>query len=145
MEYRNEYEKEMWRVQTHEIDGSENYLTQLPYYQRCSISRFRCRNNKLPLTHGRDVVIVVDEMLCPYCDYDVLGDEFHYLFVCEYFRQERNKYIDEKWTINPQLHFILDVFRGSDTKDLRNPALFIDIIAETFSDVEFQLQTLGFQ
>ena len=71
--------------------------------------------------------------------------EIHTPDRCEYFRQGRNKYIDEKWTISPQLHFILDVFRGSDTKDLRNPALFIDIIAETFSDVEFKLQTLGFQ
>ena len=68
-------------------DGIENYLIQLPYQQRRSISRFRCRNNKLPITHGRNVEIDVDEMFCPYCDYDVLGDEFHDLFVCEYFRQ----------------------------------------------------------
>ena len=84
-------------------------------------------------------------MFCPYCDYDVLGDEFHYLFVCEYFSQERNKYIDEKWTISPQLHFIHDVFQGNDSRDLRNLALFIDIIVEAFSDAELQLQTLGFQ
>ena len=80
-----------------------------------------------------------------YCDYDVLGDEFHYLFVYEYFRQERNKYIDEKWTISPQLHFIHNVFQGNDSRDLRNLALFIDIIVEAFSDAELQLQTLGFQ
>ena len=55
---------------------------------------------------------VVDEMVCPYCDYDVSWDEPHYLFVCEYLRQERNMYIDEKWTINPQLHFNHDVFQG---------------------------------
>ena len=126
-------------------DGIENYLIQLPYQQRRSISRFRCRNNKLPITHGRDVEIDVDEMFCPYCDYDVLGDEFHYLFVCEYFSQERNMYIDEKWTISPQLHFIHDVFQGNDSRDLRNLALFIDIIVEAFSDAELQLQTLGFQ
>ena len=63
-------------------DGIESYLIQLQYHQRRSISRFRCRNNKLPITRGRDVEIAVDEMLCPYCDYDVSGDEFHYLFVC---------------------------------------------------------------
>ena len=44
-------------------DWIENYLIQLPYHQRRSISRFHCRNNKLPITHGRDVEIVVDEML----------------------------------------------------------------------------------
>ena len=100
-------------------DGIENYLIQLPYHQRRSISRSRYRNKKLPITHGRDVEIVVDEMLCPYCDYDVLGDEFHYLFVCEYFWQERNKYIDEKCTINSQLHFIHDVFQDNDVKSSR--------------------------
>ena len=84
-------------------------------------------------------------MLCPYCDYDILGDVFHYLFVYEYFRQERNKYIDEKWTIYPQLYFIHYVFQCSNTKDLRNLAFFVDIIVEAFSDAELQLQTLGFQ
>ena len=126
-------------------DEIENYLIQLPCHQRHTISRFRCRNNKLPITHGRDVEIVVDGMLCPYCDYDVLGDKFHYLFVCEYFRQERNKCIDEKWTINPQLRFIHDVFQDNDARDLRNLVLFIDIIVEAFSDAELPLQTLGFQ
>ena len=53
------------------IDGIENYLTQLPYYQRCSICRFRCRSNKLPITHDRNATIIVDEMLCPHCDYDI--------------------------------------------------------------------------
>ena len=37
--------------------------------------------SKLPITHARDVEIVVDEMLCPYCEYDVLGDELYYLYV----------------------------------------------------------------
>ena len=87
------------------------------------------------MPHGKDVEIVVDEMFCPYCDYDIFGDEFNYLFVCECFRQERNKCIDEKWTINPQLYFIHDVFQGSDTIDLRNLGLFINIIVETFGNV----------
>ena len=82
--------------------------------------------------------IAVDDISCPYCDYDILGDELYLLFVWEYFRQERNKYIDEKLKINPPLHFIHDVSPGSNKS-------FIDIIFETFIDVELQSQTLGFQ
>ena len=43
------------------------------------------------MTHGRGVEIVMDEMLYPCYDYNVLGDEFHNLFVCEYFRQENGQ------------------------------------------------------
>ena len=47
--------------------------------------------------------------------------------------------------MSPQLHFIHDVFQGNDSRDLRNLALFIDIIVDAFSDAKLQLQTLGFQ
>ena len=68
-------------------------LTQLPYYQLClcSINTFHCRNKTLPITHGKYVEYDVKEILCPYCDYDIWGDKFRYLFVYENYRQERNK------------------------------------------------------
>ena len=78
-------------------------------------------------------------MLCRYCDYDVLGDEFHYLFLCKIIRQERNKYMDEMWTINPQLHFIHDVFQSINNRDLGNLDLFFGIFVEIFSDAELHI------
>ena len=41
------------------------------------------------------------------------------------------------------LHFIHVVVQSSDTRDLRNLTVFIDIIVEAFSDVELLLHTLG--
>ena len=39
---------------------------------------------KIPLETGRWQNIPKEERLCSLCDLNVIGDEFHYLFMCRY-------------------------------------------------------------
>ena len=129
---------EMYRVIKTDF-GLENYLMQLSYYQRSSLSKFRCRYNRLPVTFGRDVNVLVDEMLCPFCENDVIGDEYHYLFMCDTFKEDWNKLIDEKWIVNPQQHFLSEIFQNNNTTELRNLASFIDIVVSTFDNIDLHV------
>lgn len=52
-------------------------------------------NHYLPIEKSRFDNIPRDLRTCRLCDDDVLGDEFHYLFTCNYFYADRVKYMNE--------------------------------------------------
>ena len=69
----------------------EKYLTILPANLALSMTKFRTLNHKMPIQKGRFLNVNRDERYCSKCMERDLGDEFHYLFVCEYFANERNE------------------------------------------------------
>ena len=71
--------------------GFENYLVDLSPKLCESFTRFRCRNHKLPIEVGIYPGIIKEERHCTLCDSNDLGDEFHYIFSCEQFQQQRNE------------------------------------------------------
>ena len=76
--------------------------------------------------------MVVGEILCPFYEDVVIGDEYHYLFICDNFKEDGNRLIGEKWTVNPQLHFLSEIFQNNNTTEFQNQASFIDIVVSTF-------------
>ena len=67
----------------------EKYLSILPSNLSYVMIKFRTLNHKLPIQKGRIDGIVRSERKCTRCDCDDLGDEFHYLFSCSYFLDNR--------------------------------------------------------
>ena len=57
----------------------ENYLPEIPDYLRFAYSRFRCRNNNIPVERG------AMENIPTYCKDGSISDEFHYLMQCKHF------------------------------------------------------------
>jgi hypothetical protein len=57
--------------------------------------KFRCGSHKLPIEMGRFFSIDRSERICDLCNKEELGDEFHYLFNCTFFKDERIKFIPE--------------------------------------------------
>jgi hypothetical protein len=55
----------------------------LPKY--LTLSKFRITNHKLPVENGRWKNIARENRICPLCNNGDIGDEFHYLFKCQYF------------------------------------------------------------
>jgi hypothetical protein len=49
----------------------------------------------LPIEMGRFFSIDRSERICDLCNKEELGDEFHYLFNCTFFKDERKKIIPE--------------------------------------------------
>ena len=56
----------------------ENYLTLLHCKEALDLCRFRCGNHKLPITTGRYNQTEKSKRICPLCNSNKIGEEFHY-------------------------------------------------------------------
>jgi hypothetical protein len=72
--------------------GFENYLVTLSPKLRELFTKFRCRNHKLPIEIGVYTGVVKEERICAMCN--ELGDEFHYIFSCNQFQQQRVDFLN---------------------------------------------------
>ena len=73
----------------------EKYLTDLPKKERIVLCRFRCANHHLPIVSGRYSNIPRNMRFCNLCNLQSLGDEFHYLFECPFFANDRNLFLKD--------------------------------------------------
>ena len=78
----------------------EKYLTSLDYKDRITFCKFRCRNHFLPITHNRFDLRngIHQDTKCSLCTSDDIGDEFHYVFKCSFFENDRLLYIGRKYS-----------------------------------------------
>ena len=61
----------------------EDYLIKLDKSERITFCKFRAGNHKLPIITGRHTNIARENRICPKCNGNFIGDEFHLLFVCQ--------------------------------------------------------------
>lgn len=80
----------------------ETYLTSLPTKLRHSVTRFRSRNHRLPIETGRWLNIDYNERICNLC-HKKIGDEFHYLLVCDKLAIQRENFIKPFFTKRPNI------------------------------------------
>ena len=92
----------------------ENYLLSLPESLRKPFLKFRTCNNNLPVNKARYLDIPRSERLCVLCDSNDIGDEFHYLFVCNYppIDNERTKFIKRYYYVNPNVYKMQKLFES---------------------------------
>ena len=79
----------------------EKYLTELHSFSRSVFVKFRCRNDKLPVVTGAFNDVIYQNRKCTLCNADDIGDEFHYLFHCTYFINERRELLSRYFYMNP--------------------------------------------
>lgn len=106
----------------------EPYLVKLPFLHRLNFSKFRCKNNKLPVN-------LFDEnadKTCPLCNSGDLGDEYHYIFLCNSFSNERKLYIQEYFYSRPNTLKMSQLFNSQNLNTLIKLCKFIAIILEKF-------------
>ena len=82
--------------------GLERYLLDLCSKFCFPLCRYRTGNRRLPVETGRWANIPLDERKCTLCDQDI-GDEYHYLFTCPYFANDREEYLKSYFFINVQI------------------------------------------
>ena len=61
----------------------EPYLLRLKPINRMFITKLRLSNIRFPIETGRWRNIPIANRLCSKCTTGMIGDEFHYLFVCQ--------------------------------------------------------------
>ena len=67
------------------------------------ILRFRTANHKLPVEKGRWENIPYEDRKCQACEKHEIGDEFHYLFTCQAFVNERTHLIRPYYYNRPNI------------------------------------------
>ena len=106
----------------------EIYLDKLPFYKRVLITQFRLSNHKLPIETGRWFNIKRELRICPLCNNNNIGDEFHYLFECSEFREERRCYLKKYYIRNPNVVKVKELFDTVNTTRLSKLYTFIKSI-----------------
>ena len=87
--------------------------------------------HKLPIEKGRFLNIERNECICLLCNKNELGDEFHYLFNCEFFHRSRIKF--PLWSFRSPNSLKFEKLLNSDDRTvLTKLALFIKIIFTKF-------------
>jgi hypothetical protein len=94
MQIHNSPKSLIYRVYKIEF-GFQRYFCMLPVgilHTFCKF-RFGTCSHKIPIESGRIFSIERSERICDLCSLGELGDEFHYLFSCDYFKKERYKFL----------------------------------------------------
>ena len=109
----------------------EPYLIKLPFVHRINLSKFRCKNNKLPVNEFRFEKTNVNKN-CQLCNSDDLGDEFHYLFICNIFKDERKLLLNEYYYKRPNTMKMNELFNICHLKTQINLSKFVKMILDKF-------------
>ena len=75
----------------------ESYLLKLPVQHFTNLAKLRTENHRFPCERGRWQGIDLVERKCTY---DV-GDVYHYIMVCPFFKDTREKYISKYYYRRP--------------------------------------------
>ena len=78
----------------------ETHFLLLPECLWSDIFKFRTSNNYLTIEIARWNNILVEDRICPLCNKNDIGGEFHYLFICEVFT-DRNKLLKSYYFNKP--------------------------------------------
>ena len=106
----------------------EPYLVLLDYSERINLCRFRCRNHKLPCIIDRFNINSTVDRTCHLCEQNTIGDEFHYLFECDKFVNDRVKYIPFSFRNNPNTMKMNHLFNSDNYLVLKKLSKFVSII-----------------
>ena len=71
----------------------EKYLINVSKFYYSKIIKYRTGNHRLPVETGRWDDIPLNERKCKICTKDDFGDEYHYLFTCDFFKSDRKLYL----------------------------------------------------
>lgn len=113
----------------------ELYLKLLPRNLWISMFKFRTDNHKFPVETGRWNDIEYRERKCTLCDSGDVGDNFHYLLICSYFKSQRNLYVDKKYFRRPNILKYKELLSSSDKITLEKLSKFVKILMNKFSNV----------
>ena len=110
----------------------EEYLNILPRNKYLPLIKYRTANHYLPIETLRWQSIDVSERKCRLCNAHDIGDEFHYLFVCENFKDVRHQYINTYYFKHPNILKYKELLSSKSPLKLSKLSKFVAIIMSQF-------------
>ena len=111
----------------------ESYFTTLPRNLYINMVRFRTGNHKMPIEVGRWNNIDIDDRKCNLCTTNSIGDEFHYLLECPYFKHDRRRLIPAFYFERPNMLKFRNLLCTRDVTCLVNLSKFMCLIIKFLS------------
>ncbi len=103
----------------------EDYLKVLDQKHAIDLCRFRTTNHNLPIESGRWRNIDRNDRKCNLCNSNEIGDEFHYLFVCSAFREDRQLFLKTYFRTRPNILKMRDLMQIKNISELNKLTKFI--------------------
>ena len=120
---------QLWRSDVFESNNCFNY--RIVKHTLSMETYFRCINNQLPIETGSRHNIPRDMRYCTFCETREIGDEYHYILICNFFQASRKKYIKTKYTNRPSALKMANLM-NAEGQILFNLCKFIEIVMLAF-------------
>ena len=111
----------------------KNYLTKLIKKHYSTLLKFRLSNHRFPIETCRWENIPLEERKCNLCEKSDIGDEFHYLFVCNHFKSERKHFLRPYFYKSPNIIKFKKLLSTKNINLLIKLSSFVGIIMKKFS------------
>ena len=108
--------------------GFEKYISLLSPNLMFILCKFRSGSHRLPVETGRWQNLPREDRLCHLCESGDIGDEFHYIMSCKFFKNERKRYLPEYCQKNINVFKFNTLFTTQNTIILEKLCKFIKII-----------------
>lgn len=95
--------------------------------------KFRMSNHNFPVEKGRWENIELADRKCLLCHKNDIGDEFHYLLVCPFFLNERNKLIKKYYHKYPNIIKFNELLNTKNETQLNKLSKFMGHVMSAFS------------
>ena len=110
----------------------ENYLLNLSDHYRKIFTKFRTSNHKLPIETGRWTNTPRQERVCNICDLEEVGDEFHYIFNCKFFKKERESLLGQYYCTRGNTIKFEELFNTTSEVKLAKICKFLKLLLNKF-------------
>ena len=111
---------------------TELYFTELQSKFYIPIARIRTTNHRLPIERGRWENIERSQRFCTLCNRNALGDEFHYLFECDFFKETRKTYLTRYYLRHANILKFQQLMSLRNVKLLQQLSRFISFVLSKF-------------
>ena len=108
------------------------HITILENKYWCSLIRFKLSNHNLPIETGRWENVTIQNRICPLCNNVDIEDEFHYIFTCTFFKNERHRFLPSFCQSKPNIYKLLKLFNSKKAGVLRRLSIFCNLIMNCF-------------
>lgn len=110
----------------------ETYILELSTKSYIALAQFRTTNNKLPIEKGRWENIDRSQRYCSLCNRNLIGDEYHFLIECEYFKEARLVYIPRYYIRHCNTYTFAQIMSSPNVKLLNRLSEFVSIVLKMF-------------
>ena len=99
--------------------------------------RYRTSNHNLPVEVGRYITPINlerNDRKCELCNVSDIGDEYHYMLICNYFAIDRKKFIPSQFYVKPSVDKFCQLMKSQKKSLLINIAKMCKVIFEKFKE-----------